>query len=544
MAETTEERQTAQPERNGEVSEGTPAPTLGAVARQIQELRDLKDGAAQGGGPDAIERQHARGKLSARERLELLLDPDSFVETDMLTRHRLGTFGLDKHRPYTDGVVTGWGTIDGRKVFVFSQDFTVFGGSMGEVQAEKICKIMDLAASTGAPLIGINDSGGARIQEGPASLAGYGHIFDRNVRYSGVIPQISLIMGPCAGGAVYSPAITDFVYMVKGTSHMFITGPDVIKAVTGDEVSFEELGGATTHASRSGIASFVADDEPDCLSQVRYLLSFLPQNNLEDPPAYATHDDPLRRDESLNSLIPDSPRASYDMKEVISRIVDDGAFYEIFPLWAGSIVIGLARLDGRSIGIVANQPKVLAGVLDYESSEKAARFIRFCDAFNIPLVVFEDVPGFLPGIQQEWSGIIRRGAKLLYAFSEATVPKVTVITRKAYGGAYVVMNSKHLRADACFAWPTAEIAVMGSEGAVNVIYRRELQQAADPTVRRKELIGQYEAEFSNPYVAAERGFVDDVIEPAETRAKLIQSLRMLRTKREQVPPRKHGNIPL
>jgi acetyl-CoA carboxylase carboxyltransferase component len=517
------------------------APTIGD---RLEQLRALKEKARMGGGQEAIERQHARGKLAARERLELLLDPDSFVETDALTRHRLGTFGLDRVRPYTDGVVTGWGTIDGRKVFVYAQDFTIFGGSLGEVMAEKICKIMDLAASVGAPVIGINDSGGARIQEGPASLAGYGYIFDRNVRYSGVIPQVSVIMGPCAGGAVYSPAITDFVFMVKGTSHMFITGPDVIRAVTGEEVTFEELGGANTHASRSGIASFIADDEHDCLSQVRYLLSFLPANNLEDPPSYASRDDPNRREESLNTLVPHSPRAPYDMKEAIRRIVDEGEFFEVFPLWSANIVIGFARLDGRSVGIIANQPKVLAGTLDYESSEKAARFIRFCDAFNIPLVVFEDVPGFLPGTAQEYGGIIRRGAKLLYAFSEATVPKVTVITRKAYGGAYVVMNSKHLRADASFAWPTAEIAVMGSEGAVNVIFRREIQKAEDPQAKRRELIAQYEEQFGNPYVAAERGFVDDVIEPAETRPRLIQTLRMLRTKREQVPARKHGNIPL
>jgi acetyl-CoA carboxylase carboxyltransferase component len=517
------------------------APTIGD---RLEQLRALKEKARMGGGQEAIERQHARGKLAARERLELLLDPDSFVETDALTRHRLGTFGLDRVRPYTDGVVTGWGMIDGRKVFVYAQDFTIFGGSLGEVMAEKICKIMDLAASVGAPVIGINDSGGARIQEGPASLAGYGYIFDRNVRYSGVIPQISVIMGPCAGGAVYSPAITDFVFMVKGTSHMFITGPDVIRAVTGEEVTFEELGGANTHASRSGIASFIADDEQDCLSQVRYLLSFLPANNLEDPPSYASRDDPNRRDESLNTLVPHSPRAPYDMKEAIRRIVDEGDFFEVFPLWSANIVIGFARLDGRSVGIIANQPKVLAGTLDYESSEKAARFIRFCDAFNVPLVVFEDVPGFLPGTAQEYGGIIRRGAKLLYAFAEATVPKVTVITRKAYGGAYVVMNSKHLRADASFAWPTAEIAVMGSEGAVNVIFRREIQKAEDPQAKRRELIAQYEDEFGNPYVAAERGFVDDVIEPAETRPRLIQTLRMLRTKREQVPARKHGNIPL
>jgi propionyl-CoA carboxylase beta chain len=537
MADTKEEREQEAPNPNS-------AHHRSPVERRIEQLRALKQEAALGGGTEAIERQHARGKLTARERLELLLDPGSFVETDALARHRLGTFGLDRQRPYSDGVITGWGTIDGRKVFVFSQDFTVFGGSLGEVFAEKICKIMDLAVATGAPVIGINDSGGARIQEGAASLAGYGYIFDRNVRASGVVPQISVIMGPCAGGAVYSPAITDFVFMVKGTSHMFITGPDVIKTVTGEEVTFEELGGATTHASRSGIAGFIADDEADCLAQVRYLLSFLPANNLEDPPAFAPRDDPERRDESLNTLIPDSPRAPYDMKDVISRVVDDGEFFEVFPLWAGNILIGFARMDGRAVGIVANQPKVLAGTLDYDSSEKAARFIRFCDAFNIPLLTFVDVPGFLPGTAQEYGGIIRRGAKLLYAFTEATVPRITVITRKAYGGAYVVMNSKHLRADVSFAWPTGEIAVMGSEGAVNVIFRREIARAEDGQAKRQELIAKYDEQFANPYIAAERGYVDDVIEPAETRLRLIQALRMLRTKREQVPPRKHGNIPL
>ena len=528
-------------EGDGEVQTRPRHPT---VADRIQHLREQKESARLGGGAEAIERQHARGKLTARERLELLLDPGSFVEIDALVRHRLGTYGLDRQRPYTDGVVTGWGTIEGRKVFVFSQDFTVFGGSLGEAFAEKICKIMDLAVATGSPVVGINDSGGARIQEGAASLAGYGYIFDRNVRASGVVPQVSVIMGPCAGGAVYSPAITDFVFMVKETSHMFITGPDVIKAVTGEEVTFEELGGAHTHASRSGIAGFIADDEADCLAQVRYLLSFLPSNNLEDPPSFAPRDDPDRRDEFLNTVVPDSPRAPYDMKEVIHRVVDDGQFFEVFPLWAGNIIIGFARLDGRSIGIVANQPKVLAGTLDFESSEKAARFIRFCDAFNIPLVTLVDVPGFLPGTAQEYGGVIRRGAKLLYAFTEATVPRVTVITRKAYGGAYVVMNSKHLRADASFAWPTGEIAVMGSEGAVNVIFRKEIRSAPDPEGKRQELIAEYDDQFSNPYIAAERGFVDDVIEPAETRPRLIQALRMLRTKREQVPPRKHGNIPL
>jgi propionyl-CoA carboxylase beta subunit len=515
-----------------------------SVERKIEELRERKEAIGRAGGPEAVERQHARGKLTARERIDLLLDPGTFVETDAMARHRVHAFGMEKNRAYTDGVVTGWGTVDGRKVFVYSQDFTVFGGSLGEVHAEKICKIMDLAASTGAPVIGINDSGGARIQEGAASLAGYGYIFDRNVRSSGVIPQISVIMGPCAGGAVYSPAITDFVFMVKETSHMFITGPDVIRTVTGEDVTFEELGGAQTHASRSGLASFIAEDEQECLSTVRYLLSFLPANNMEDPPSFASTDDPERRVPELDTLVPDSPREPYDIKTAIRAITDDGAFLEVFPLWAMNVVIGFARLDGQTIGVVANQPKVLAGTLDIESSEKAARFVRFCDAFNVPLVTFEDVPGFLPGAAQEYGGIIRRGAKLLYAFTEATVPRVTVITRKAYGGAYVVMNSKHIRGDVSFAWPTAEIAVMGPEGAVNIVYRKQLKEAEDPEVRRKELIAEYEERFNNPFLAAERGYVDEVIEPSETRIRLIQALGMLRSKREAVPARKHGNIPL
>jgi acetyl-CoA carboxylase carboxyltransferase component len=514
------------------------------VHQRREELAERREEALVAGGHQAVEKQHARGKLTARERIELLLDPGSFVETDMLARHRVTAFGMDRNRPYGDGVVTGWGTIDGRKVFAYSQDFTVFGGSLGETVSEKICKVMDLAVATGAPVIGLNDSGGARIQEGAASLAGYGYIFDRNVRASGVIPQISVIMGPCAGGAVYSPAITDFIFMVKGTSHMFITGPEVIKTVTGEDVSFEELGGAQTHASRSGIASFIAEDEEDCLRQVRYLMSFLPANNMEDPPSFAPSDDPERAVPELNDLVPASPREPYDMKDVIRGVMDDGRFFEVFPLWAMNIVIGFARLDGHAVGIVANQPKVLAGTLDIESSEKAARFVRFCDAFNIPLVTFEDVPGFLPGTAQEYGGIIRRGAKLLYAYTEATVPRVTVITRKAYGGAYVVMSSKHIRSDVSFAWPTAEIAVMGPEGAVNIVNRKQIQEADDPDARRKELIAEYEERFANPYIAAERGYVDDVIEPATTRVRLIQALRMLRTKREAVPPRKHGNIPL
>jgi acetyl-CoA carboxylase carboxyltransferase component len=527
----------AEPEENGR---GGPA----TIEERIEELRARKVETLQGGGEEAIRKQHARGKLTGRERLEMLLDKGTFVETDAMARHRSHDLGMEKSRPYGDGVVTGWGAIDGRKVFVYSQDFTVFGGSLGEVMSEKICKIMDLALATGAPVIGINDSGGARIQEGASSLAGYGYIFDRNVRASGVIPQISLIMGPCAGGAVYSPAITDFIYMVRETSHMFITGPEVIKTVSGEDVSFEQLGGAVTHASRSGVCSFLAEDEEDCLAQARYLLSFLPSNNLEDPPSYAPADDPERIDESLNHVIPASPREPYDMREVIQKVVDDGEFYEVQPLYAMSILVGFARLDGRAVGVVANQPKVLAGTLDIDSSEKAARFVRFCDAFNIPLVTLVDVPGFLPGTAQEYGGIIRHGAKLLYAFTEATVPRLTVITRKAYGGAYVVMNSKHLRADISFAWPTAEIAVMGPEGAVNIVFRKELDKADDKPARRKELIAEYESKFANPYIAAERGYVDDVIEPAETRPRLIKALRMLGTKREAIPARKHGNIPL
>jgi acetyl-CoA/propionyl-CoA carboxylase carboxyl transferase subunit len=518
-------------------------PTITVEAR-IEELRKRKKGALTPGGRDASKKQHDRGKLTARERLEILMDKGSFVETDPFAIHRAHDFGMEKKHPPGDGVITGYGTVDGRKVFVSSQDFTVFGGSMGEVMAQKVCKVMDLAMSTGAPFISINDSGGARIQEGAASLAGYGYIFERNVRASGVIPQISVIMGPCAGGAVYSPAITDFTFMVKETSHMFITGPDVIKTVTGEEVTMEELGGAMTHAGKSGVAAFVGEDDEDVLQQVRYLMSFLPSNNLEDPPAYASTDDPSRLDEGLTHIVPDRPQEPYDMHEVIRRVVDDGDFLETFKFWAMNIVTGFARLDGRTIGIVANQPKVIAGTLDIDASEKASRFVRFCDAFNIPILTFVDVPGFLPGTTQEYNGIIRHGAKLLYAYAEATVPRMTVITRKAYGGAYLVMNSKHLRADVAFAWPTAEIAVMGAEGAVNVVFRREMEKAADPSAKKAELIKEYRDKFSTPYAAAERGFIDDVIEPAETRRRLIQSLRMLSTKRESVPARKHGNIPL
>jgi acetyl-CoA carboxylase carboxyltransferase component len=466
------------------------------------------------------------------------------VELDMLARHRAHGFEIERTRPLTDGVVTGWGTVDGRKVFVFSQDFTVFGGALGEVFAEKIHKVMDLAESVGAPFVGLNDGAGARIQEGVVSLAAYGGIFHRNVKASGVIPQISVIMGPCAGGAVYSPAMTDFIFMVRGTSHMFITGPDVVKAVTGEEVTQEELGGAMTHASKSGVASFVYEDERQCLEEVRYLLSFLPSNNLEDPPYVVPEDDPERRCPDLVEFIPDSPNKPYDMKKVIADVVDDAEFLEVFPFWATNIVTGFARVDGHVVGVVGNQPQILAGCLDIDASEKGARFVRTCDAFNIPIVTFVDVPGFLPGTDQEYGGIIRHGAKLLYAYCEASVPRIQVITRKAYGGAYVVMNSKSIGADLAFAWPSAEIAVMGPQGAVNIIFRKELESADDPETRRSELVEEYTERFANPYVAAERGYVDDVIDPADTRAVLCRSLAMLRTKQEKLPQRKHGNVPL
>jgi propionyl-CoA carboxylase beta chain len=514
------------------------------IEERLEQLGALRDEALHAGSPTAVERQHARGKLTARERLEVLLDPGSFVELDMLARHRAHGFGIENSRPLTDGVVTGWGMVEGRKVFVFSQDFTVFGGALGEVFAEKIHKVMDLAESVGAPMIGLNDGAGARIQEGVVSLAAYGGIFFRNVKASGVIPQVSVILGPCAGGAVYSPAMTDFVFMVKGTSHMFITGPDVVKTVTGEDVTQEELGGAMTHASKSGVATFVAQDEPSCLEQVRYLLSFLPQNNLEDPPYFEPTDDPERRCEGIVDLIPDAPNKPYDIKRVIEEVVDDGDFFEVHQLWAMNIVCGFARLDGHVVGIVGNQPQVLAGTLDIDASEKAARFVRMCDAFNVPLVTFVDVPGFLPGTDQEYGGIIRHGAKLLYAYCEATVPRVQIVTRKAYGGAYVVMNSKSIGADLAFAWPSAEVAVMGPQGAVNIIFRKEIESAGDSEGRRAELIEEYTERFANPYIAAERGYVDDVIDPRETRRVLVRSLEMLRTKREQLPQRKHGNLPL
>jgi acetyl-CoA carboxylase carboxyltransferase component len=513
------------------------------MPERIEQLNKLKDEALHAGSERSVERQHAKGKLLARERIQYLLDPGSFHELDMLARHRVPP-DLIAERPYTDGVITGWGTIEGRKVFVFSQDFTVFGGALGEVFAEKIHKVMDLALSVGAPLIGLNDGAGARIQEGVVSLASYGGIFHRNVKASGVTPQISVILGPCAGGAVYSPAMTDFIFMVDESSHMFITGPDVVKTVTGEEVTLEELGGAKSHASKSGVATFVAPDEQSCLEDVRFLFSFLPSNNLEAPPHFASTDPPDRLTPALIDLMPASSNQPYDMVAVIRECVDDGEFFEYFPRWAGSIVCGFARLDGHPVGVVGNQPMVLAGVLDIESSEKAARFVRTCDAFNIPLVTFVDVPGFLPGVDQEYGGIIRHGAKLLYAYCEATVPRIQIITRKAYGGAYVVMNSKSIGADLAFAWPSAELAVMGPQGAVEILYRRELQTVADPAARRTELVDEYTERFANPYVAAERGFVDDVIDPSETRIKLIAGLEMLRSKREELPHRKHGNIPL
>ncbi len=520
------------------------AETHETTAQKLAWLEELREAALHAGSEQAVARQRERGKLLARERLVQLLDPGSFVELDRYVRHRNPEFESMRNRPYGDAVVTGHGTIFGRNVFVFSQDFTVFGGSLSEVFAEKICKVMDLALKFGCPVIGINDSGGARIQEGVVSLAGYAEIFWRNVQSSGVVPQLSLVMGPCAGGAVYSPAITDFVLMTEGSSYMFITGPDVVKTVTGEEVSFEELGGAATHAAKSGVAHFTSPDEESCLEDARYLLSFLPQNNLERAPYAAPSDPPEREAPELDSFVPDSPNKPYDMKQVIAKIVDDGDFLEVQEQWAQNIVCGFARLGGHSVGVVGNQPQSLAGVLDIDASTKAARFVRTCDAFNIPLVTFVDVPGFLPGTAQEWGGIIRHGAKLLYAFAEATVPKLTVITRKAYGGAYDVMSSKHIRADFNVAWPTAEVAVMGPEGAVNIVFRRELEEAEDPVARRAELIAEYKERFANPYHAAERGYVDDVVEPRRTRPVLIMALETALTKREPTPKRKHGNIPL
>ncbi|HYB72375.1 MAG TPA: carboxyl transferase domain-containing protein [Candidatus Sulfotelmatobacter sp.] len=515
-----------------------------SLEERLQDLRRRRDLAHQAGGPERVARQHKAGKLTARERVELLLDKDSFTEMDMLVTHRCTDFGMAEQIIPGDGVVTGYGTIDGRSVYLFAQDFTVFGGSLSEAYAAKICKVMDQAMKAGAPIIGLNDSGGARIQEGVVSLAGYADIFQRNVLASGVVPQVSAIMGPCAGGAVYSPALTDFVVMVRDTSHMFITGPDVIKTVTNEEVTFEELGGAMTHNATSGVAHFAAGSEEEGLALIRELLSFLPLNNLDDPPRRTPRDDPNRMDDELNAVVPDDPAKPYDMKEVIRRVVDEGYFLEVHEHFAQNMVVGFARLDGRPVGFVANQPAVLAGCLDIKSCIKAARFVRTCDAFNIPIITLEDVPGYLPGTAQEFGGIIKHGAKLLYAYGEATVPKVTVITRKAYGGAYCVMGSKHMRADVNLAYPTAEIAVMGPEGAVNILYRRELGEARDPGAFRAEKVAEFREKFANPYVAASRGYVDDIIEPRETRPRLIRALRSLETKRDTNPPRKHGNIPL
>ena len=512
---------------------------------RLKEMRDRYAAARLGGGEERIEKQHKTGKLTARERIEALLDPGSFQELDALVVHRNNDFGMDKKRIPGDGVVTGHGRVNGRPVFVFAQDFTVFGGSLSETLAAKICKVMDMAMKVGAPVIGLNDSGGARIQEGVVSLAGYADIFLRNTIASGVVPQISAILGPCAGGAVYSPSITDFVVMAQDTSYMFITGPDVIKEVTHEEVSKEELGGAMAHSATSGVAHFAASDDRDAIQTVRHLLSYMPSNNLEDPPKVETDDPDDRADEALNSIVPDNPNQPYDIKKVITMIVDEGSFMEVHEHYARNIVVGFARLGGRSVGIIANQPAFLAGVLDIKASTKAARFIRFCDCFNIPLITFEDVPGFMPGVEQEHGGIITHGAKILYAYAEATVPKITVITRKAYGGAYCVMASKHLRTDFNYAWPSAEIAVMGPDGAVKIVFRRDLIDAGDKAADlAAEKSAEYREKFANPYVAAERGYVDEVIEPARTRPKLIAALRILENKKDTMPFKKHGNIPL
>jgi propionyl-CoA carboxylase beta chain len=511
---------------------------------RVRELERRNQEAFDGGGVDRVEKQKVGGRLTARERLDVLLDPGSFNEVDRFVTHRSVNFGMaDKHIP-GDGVITGYGRINGKLVYVYSQDFTVFGGSMSRTQANKICKIMDLATKNGAPVIGLNDSGGARIQEGVESLGGYADIFLRNVTSSGVVPQISAIMGPCAGGAVYSPSLTDFIFMVKNTSYMFVTGPDVIKTVTHEDVSKEDLGGALTHNTKSGVAHFATDDDRHCLLMIRELLNFLPSNSLDDAPIIPTRDRPDRVEQSLNTFIPDNPKKPYDMLQLITKVVDEGYFLEVQKHYAKNIIVGFARFNGRSVGIVANQPAILAGCLNISASVKAARFIRFCDAFNIPLVTFEDVPGFLPGTDQEWQGIITHGAKLLYAYAEATVPKITIVTRKAYGGAYCVMSSKHIRGDVNLAYPTAEIAVMGAEGAVNIIFRNEIKNAKNPEEERQRLIKEYEAQFNNPYVAAEIGYIDEVIEPAFTRKRIIDSLEMLRNKRSSNPPKKHGNIPL
>jgi propionyl-CoA carboxylase beta chain len=511
---------------------------------RIAELQERNRRAEEAGGKARVDKQHAAGKLTARERVEALLDPGTMEEFDRLVTHRSRDFGMDENLIPGDGVLTGYGRVDGRLVYFFAQDFTVFGGSLSETYAEKICKVMDLAMKMGAPILGLNDSGGARIQEGVVSLGGYADIFLRNTLASGVVPQISAIMGPCAGGAVYSPAITDFTIMVRDTSYMFVTGPDVIKTVTHEQVTKEKLGGAMTHNEVSGVAHFVAEDDRHCLELIRRLLSYLPSNNLEEPPVVSSSDPPDREDESLDRLVPEEPDRPYDIKELVRTVMDDGDFLEVHEHFAQNIVVGLARLTGRTVGVIANQPAVLAGVLDIDASVKGARFVRFCDAFNIPLITFEDVPGFLPGTDQEWGGIIRQGAKLLYAYAEATVPKITVITRKAYGGAYCVMASKHIRTDINYAYPTAEIAVMGPEGAVNILYRKELADAEDPEVLRQEKVAEFREKLANPYVAAERGFVDEVIEPRKTRRKLATALASLATKRDRNPPKKHGNIPL
>jgi propionyl-CoA carboxylase beta chain len=504
----------------------------------------MREAALIGGGQARIDQQHKRGKLTARERIELLLDPGSFTEMDMFVTHRCFDFGMEKQRYLGDGVVTGFGTVQGRHVYVFAQDFTVFGGSLSETHAAKICKVMDLAMKTGKPVIGLNDSGGARIQEGVVSMGGYADIFLRNTMASGVIPQISVILGPCAGGAVYSPAITDFIVMVENTSYMFITGPNVVKTVTHEDVTFEELGGAHVHAARSGVSHFTSRNDAEALVLVRELLSYLPLNNLEDPPEAESTDDPMRADEALDSIVPENPNKPYDMKDVIGRVVDHGRFLEVHAEYARNIVVGFARMDGKVVGIVGNQPAHLAGTLDIDASVKGARFVRFCDCFNVPLVVFEDVPGFLPGIAQEHGGIIRQGAKLLYAFCEATVPRITVITRKAYGGAYDVLNSKHIRGDLNLAWPSAEIAVMGPKGAVEIIFRGQIEKAPDPAAEEERLTREYRDKFATPFVAAARGYIDDIIEPRQTRPRLIAALHLLESKRDKNPPRKHGNIPL
>jgi acetyl-CoA carboxylase carboxyltransferase component len=514
------------------------------MSDRLADLNARKAQARVAGGEKAIERHTAKGKMTARERVEYLLDEDSFHELDMLNRHGASGMGLEDSRPYTDGVITGFGTIDGRKVCVYSQDFTVFGGALGETHGAKIHKIMDMATTMGLPIIGLNDGAGARIQEGVGALNAYGGIFHRNAKASGVVPQISVILGPCAGGAVYSPALTDFIFMVKDTSHMFITGPDVVKTVTGEDVTLEELGGAQTHATKSGVANFVMPDEKSVLDEVRYLMSFLPSNNMEEPPRILSGDDAERLCENLRDLLPESSNQPYDMKKVITAVVDDGDYLEVHATYAQQITCGFARIDGYTVGLVSNQPQILAGVLDIDSSEKAARFVRTCDAFNIPIVTFVDVPGFMPGVDQEYRGIIRHGAKLLYAFCEATVPRISIITRKAYGGAYVVMNSKSIGADLAYAWPTAELAVMGASGAVEIVHRRDLTGADDPASLRTSLIDEYEERYATPYIAAERGFIDDVIDPADTRRVLSYSLDLLRGKREELPKRKHGNVPL